>query len=99
MSGTRHAGTPHGHLGIIGIILGTGLISVMHHAITSSGVYWHNVFQHLYYVPTVLAALLFGWRGGLAAALLAGVTHLPDILKTAHESPDYAIEQMVEIPV
>jgi len=65
----------------------------------SSWLHWHNVFQHLYYVPTVLAALLFGWRGGLAAALLAGVSHLPDIFGSLSGSPDYALEQLVEIPV
>lgn len=65
----------------------------------STHLHWHNVFQHLYYVPTVLAALLFGWRGGLGAGLLAGISHLPDIKQTSAEFPDYAIEQMVEIPV
>jgi two-component system, NtrC family, sensor histidine kinase HydH len=85
-----------GYACVIGAIL---LISVVHHATPSSRVHWHNVFQHLYYIPAVLAALLFGWRGGLAAGLLVGVSHLPDILATLRESPDYALEQLVEIPV
>jgi signal transduction histidine kinase len=86
-------------LGLAGVVIGTLLISLAHQAIPASEEHWHNVFQHLYYVPTVLAALLFGWRGGLAAALLAGISHLPDILQTLHVSPDSAIEQTVEIPV
>jgi two-component system, NtrC family, sensor histidine kinase HydH len=86
-------------LGLAGVAGGTLLISVLHHVTPSSHLHWHNGFQHLYYVPTVLAAVLFGWRGGLAAGLLAGITHLPDILQTSSRSPDYAIEQMVEIPV
>lgn len=87
------------HIGFAGVVGGTLLISLLHHASPSSHLHWHNVFQHLYYAPTVLAALLFGWRGGLAAGLLAGISHLPDILKTSSDSPDYAIEQMVEILV
>ena len=86
-------------LGFAGVVSGTLLISVLHHATPSSHVHWHNVFQQLYYLPTVLAALLFGWRGGLAGGLLAGISHLPYILQTSSASPDYAIEQMIEIPV
>jgi signal transduction histidine kinase len=86
-------------LGLAGVVIGTLFISIAHHTIPASEVHWHNVFQHLYYVPTVLAALLFGWRGGLAAALLGGISHLPDILQTLQLSPDSALEQTVEIPV
>jgi signal transduction histidine kinase len=99
MSETRLMQRPFARLGVAGVVGGTLLISVVHHGTPSSDLHWHNVFQHLYYVPTVLAALLFGWRGGLAAGLLAGISHLPDILQTLNESPDYALEQLVEIPV
>jgi thiamine transporter ThiT len=80
MSETRLMQRPFARLGVAGVVCGTLLISVVHHGTPSSDLHWHNVFQHLYYVPTVLAALLFGWRGGLAAGLLAGISHLPDIL-------------------
>jgi len=99
MSETRPMQRPLAGLGFAGVLAGTLLISVVHHATPSSHLHWHNVFQHLYYVPTVVAALLFGWRGGLAAGLLAGISHLPDILQTLGDSPDYALEQMVEMPV
>lgn len=82
-----------------GIIVATLLISVLHHTTPAAYVHWHNVFQHLYYVPTVLAALLFGVRGGLAAGLFAALSHVPDILQTIRSSPDYALEQAVEMPV
>jgi signal transduction histidine kinase len=99
MSETPPKQRPFARLGISGVVVSTLLISVVHHATPSSDLHWHNVFQHLYYVPTVVAALLFGWRGGLAAGLLAGISHLPDILQSLSKSPDYALEQMVEIPV
>ncbi len=99
MSANRPARRRLTRFAFAGVVGGTLLISLLHHATPSSHLHWHNVFQHLYYVPTVLAALQFGWRGGLAAGLLAGITHLPDILQKSSESPDYAIEQMVEIPV
>jgi len=90
---------PWSSLGFAGVVSGTLLISVLHQATPSSHLYWHYLFQHLYYVPTVLAALLFGWRGGLAAGLLAGVSHLPEIVQTSQKSPNYAVDQLVEFPV
>ena len=47
-------------------------------AITSAGHYltppeyrlWHGIFQRLYYLPVVYAAIAFGWTGGLAAGLV-----------------------------
>lgn len=99
MSGINLARKNLNWLGMAGVVSSTLLISLLHHVTPSEHQHWRNVFQHLYYAPTVVAALLFGWRGGLAAGLLAGISHLPDILQTLQESPDYAIEQMVEIPV
>jgi len=99
MSENRSGRRRFTRLGLAGVVGGTLLISVLHHVTPSSYLHWHNVFQHLYYVPTILAALLFGWRGGLAAGILAGISHLPDMLRTSGQFPDYAIEQMVEFPV
>jgi signal transduction histidine kinase len=90
---------PKRGMGATAAVVATLLISLAHHMIPSSDEHWHNVFQHLYYVPTVLAALLFGWRAGLAAALLAIISHLPDIFQTLRVSPDSAREQIVEVPV
>ena len=38
--------------------------------------HWQFVLQRLYYVPTILAALYIGWRGGLVAAMAAGLCYL-----------------------
>ena len=84
-------------LGLSAVAAGTLLISLLHHATPPLREHWHNVFQVLYYVPTVLGALGFGWRAGLGAGLLAGLSHLPDILLTSRGSPDYAIEQSIEM--
>ena len=99
MSEIRPAASPDARVVIVGIVVATVSISVLHSSVPPSHVYWHNVFQHLYYLPTVLSALFFGWRGGLAAGLVAGISHLPDIWKTSHGTPGYAFEQLIEIPV
>jgi signal transduction histidine kinase len=99
MSETAASPVLYSRLGIAGIVGGTLAISILHHTTPASQLHWHNVLQHLYYVPTVLAALMFGWRGGLAAGALAGLTHFPDILQTLTGSRDSALEQIIEIPV
>lgn len=86
-------------MGLGGAILATLLISLLHKLTSPAQLHWHNVFQHLYYLPTVVAALLYGWRGGLAVGVLAGVTRLPDVLRGSAEMTDYVIEQAIEIPV
>ena len=61
----------------IGVAVAILSISVFHHVVPLADLHGHVVFQHLYYLPIVIAALSFGWRGGLAAAVLAGVSHAP----------------------
>ncbi len=74
-------------------------------AVTSAGHYltppdlrlWHGIFQRLYYLPVVYAAIAFGWVGGLAAAVLSGVLYIPHILITWRHEHHYAMEQYAEI--
>lgn len=74
-------------------------------AITSAGHYftppeyrlWHGIFQRLYYLPVVYAAIAFGWVGGLAAGVVAGLLYIPHILTTWSHEQHYAIEQYAEI--
>jgi two-component system sensor histidine kinase HydH len=99
MSETHPARKTLARLRLIGVVSGVLLISVLHHATPAVHEHWHNVFQVLYYIPAVLGALVFGWRGGLGLGLLAGLSHLPDIVQTSRASPDYAIEQLIEMPL
>ena len=47
-------------------------IGVLQHLAAAGEMHWVYVLQRLYYVPTVLAGLVMGWRGGLGIAVLAG---------------------------
>jgi signal transduction histidine kinase len=55
------------------------------------------LLQRAYYVPILLAALWFGWRGGLAAATLAGLAYIPHIAMAWELHPEYRAAQWVEI--
>ena len=65
---------------IVLILLGIIGTSLAHYFTPSSLILWHNIFQRLYYLPIVYAAVRFGWIGGLLAALFAGFCYIPHIL-------------------
>jgi len=75
------------------------LISLLHHLTPLSLSHWHNIFQYLYYLPIAWAALSFGWRGGLATAILAGISDMPHIIMAWKTLPDYALDQVVDVPL
>lgn len=60
----------------------------------------HEIYQRLYYIPILAAAVLFGLRGGLLAALFASLAYLPHILLHWHHANEvYALNQYAEIAV
>lgn len=60
----------------------------------------HEIYQRLYYIPILAAAILFGVRGGLGAALFASLAYLPHIsMHWQHSNPDYALNQYAEIVI
>lgn len=74
------------------------LISTLHYLTPVDSLVLHQVYQRLYYIPIILAALWFGWRGGLGAALLASLSYVPHIaLHWQHQNYDYALNQYAEI--
>ncbi len=75
------------------------VITLLHYVTPTSLVHWHYVCQRLYYLPVVYAALSFGWRGGLAAAALAGFSYLPSITTLRLGLPSFALNQYLEIIV
>jgi signal transduction histidine kinase len=74
------------------LILGAAIIAVSSlHYVTSIQHFWlHELFQRGYYIPVILAALWFGWRGGLLAALFSGVLYSPHILLDWGSFPGYS---------
>ncbi len=84
---------------VAGIIAAVAVISVLHQTVPVSMLHWHNALQNLYYLPIVFAGLSFGWLGGLAAALFAALCNAPHNWTTWTTSPNYAIDQLWEIPL
>jgi two-component system, NtrC family, sensor histidine kinase HydH len=74
------------------------LTAILHFLTPVESVVLHQIYQRLYYIPIILAALWYGRRGGLGAALLACLSYVPHIaLHWEHQNYDYALNQYAEI--
>lgn len=74
------------------------LISVLHYVTPVDSPVLHHVYQRTYYIPIILAALWYGWRGGLGAAAFAALSYIPHILlHWQHQDYNYALNQYAEI--
>jgi two-component system, NtrC family, sensor histidine kinase HydH len=81
------------------VILGILGITLAHYFIPSSLILWHNIFQRLYYLPIIFAAISFGWLGGTAASLFTAVCYIPHIIIAWRSFPGYVYNQYAEIVV
>lgn len=55
-------------------------ISLLHYLTPLHLPYLHDIFQRLYYLPIILAALWFGFRGGLLCAVVVSIAYAPHLL-------------------
>jgi signal transduction histidine kinase len=63
-------------------------ISGMYYATQDQLVWMHNILQHLYFAPIAAAAIYFGWKGGLGAAILAALCYAPHVLMGLNEGTE-----------
>ncbi len=84
------------------VLIGAGilLVTALHFATPLDSLTLHEVYQRLYYIPILAAAVLFGLRGGLGAALFASLAYLPHILlHWQHHNSGYALNQYAELVI
>jgi signal transduction histidine kinase len=55
-------------------------ISLLHYLTPLHLPYLHDIFQRLYYLPIILAAVWFGFRGGLLCSIIVSIAYAPHIL-------------------
>ncbi len=76
------------------------LVTALHFATPLDRITLHEIYQRIYYIPILAAAVLFGLRGGLGAALFASLAYLPHIAMHWHNhNSDYALNQYAEIVI
>jgi two-component system sensor histidine kinase HydH len=74
-----------------------GAVALLHYATPTTHFWIHPLLQRAYYVPILLAALWFGWRGGLVAAAASALSYIPHIMMAWKSQPQYTAAQYVEI--
>jgi two-component system sensor histidine kinase HydH len=73
------------------------VVSALHYSTPTHHIWLHPLFQRLYYIPLLLMAIWFGWRGGVLASLFAAVLYLPHIHMSWGSHPEYSATQQVEV--
>ncbi len=75
------------------------LITISHYLTPPQFYLSHEILERLYYLPIVIAALFFGWVGGLLAAGCAGLCYIPFIFMASRDSPQITAGRYAEIVV
>ena len=72
-------------------------ISLLHYLTPLRLHYLHDIFQRLYYLPIILAAIWFGLRGGLACSLAVSIVYAPHVLFQWGGQMTMELEKYLEI--
>lgn len=82
----------------VALVVSILVVSTLHYFTPVDNLVAHQIYQRVYYIPIIVAAFRYGWRGGLGAAALAGLSYLPHILMHwQHLYFEYALNQYAEI--
>jgi len=72
-------------------------ISLLHYFTPLSLPMLHDIYQRLYYIPIILAAFWFGFRGGVGCALAVSIVYAPHILFQWGHHMTMELEKYLEI--
>ena len=77
---------------ILVVAAGIAAATALHYLTSPSLILWHNLFQRLYYLPIIYAAIYFGWRGPdgrLRVGVLQGAVLTPLPLPAGGTEPSW----------
>jgi signal transduction histidine kinase len=72
-------------------------ISLLHYFTPLNLPMLHDIYQRLYYIPIILAAFWFGFRGGIGCALIVSIVYAPHILFQWGHHMTMELEKYLEI--
>lgn len=82
--------------GVLAIAVTVMTISALHYLTSLHSVVLHEVFKRLYYVPIVVAAVMWGIKGGLATSSFSTLLYMPHVVFQWHAWPVLEAEQYGE---
>lgn len=78
------------------IIAATVALTITYTAVPAEYRLANKLLQYSFFLPPVMAALWFGWRGAILSALFCSVCYLPGLLLFWRKTPAYGAEQYGE---
>lgn len=78
------------------VIASTIVLTVIYANIPARYLLLNKLVQYMFFLPPVMAALWFGWRGAILSALFTVVCYLPRLLLAWREWPGYQADQYGE---
>ena len=82
--------------GALAIAVAVIAISALHYLTSLQSVVLHEVLKRLYYVPIVVAAVMWGIKGGLATSVFSTLLYMPHVVFQWHAWPVLEAEQYGE---
>ncbi len=81
------------------VVLGAAIaiISFFHYHTTTNHMMLHLLLQRSYYIPILVAALWFGWRGGIMTAIVVAIVYTPYVFQVWSQNTVYAHAAYSEI--
>jgi two-component system, NtrC family, sensor histidine kinase HydH len=79
------------------IVLAIAAVGVAHYSTDPAHYVLHNVYQRLYYVPILLAAIWYGLKGGTLAAFGCTASYVPHIALQWQHHQAYQVSQLAEM--
>ena len=84
---------------LLAVAVGVCVVSWLHYVTSFVSIELHEIFQRLYYVPIVAAAVVYGTKGGLITALFSAALFLPHVILRWHAWPLFQVGQYAEIAI
>lgn len=78
------------------VIAATIVLTIIYANIPSRYLLLNKLVQYMFFLPPVMAALWFGWRGAILSAIFTVVCYLPRLLLVWREGPGYQADQYGE---
>lgn len=83
--------------GAVAIAIAVVTISALHYLTSLHSVVLHEILKRLYYVPIVIAAVIWGLRGGLTTSTFSTLLYMPHVVFQWHAWPVLGAEQYGEV--
>lgn len=82
---------------MVTVALALLVITLLHYLTNARFLTYHSFYRSLYYVPIMIAAVIWGRRGGLATSLATTAVYLPYVLFLAEPVPGRLVDTLLEI--